>query len=499
MAKICLSLTGKTLEEDMKILDRQRKYIDIAELRVDCLDPDERFLIRRFPEMAGIPVILTIRRSINGGHFNGGEGARIILLAMGMAYAEADRRLNFAYMDLEEDLNVPGLEEAARTFGTRIIRSWYNMEGVGDDLAGRIKKLRRVGDELVKISVAPRSLEDVIKVYKAARKTRDIDKIFICMGEFGLHTGITAELLGSKISYASPGEKSGDASLSSGPLDPKELAELYRSSTITKKTRIFAAAAYPLKADEELKFFNTVFKSEKTDAVYIPLPADSLESLMRLADEIDISGISLGDPYRKEIIPYLAHGSKELVPAGACNTLVRDPKGWTGYNTLTPAFSDSLLEFLGRKDLRGRKLTIAGSGDAARAAAAEVYRLRGKALMLTRPAAHAQILAKPYRFAWADPEHLGTDLIRKYSNVIIQTDAGDDLLEFYRFSGKEAVMDMTSKPGKSRCLRRAQEAGCHILDARDMQYRQARYQYTYFMGREFPPSLVSRMKFSGDR
>jgi 3-dehydroquinate dehydratase/shikimate dehydrogenase len=81
MAKICLCLTGKTLKRDLEILQKNRKYVDIAELRVDCLDPDERFLIRRFPEMAGLPVILTVRRDIDGGQYIGGEGARLSLLA----------------------------------------------------------------------------------------------------------------------------------------------------------------------------------------------------------------------------------------------------------------------------------------------------------------------------------------------------------------------------------------------------------------------------------
>ncbi|MDR2471242.1 MAG: type I 3-dehydroquinate dehydratase, partial [Treponema sp.] len=108
MAKICLCLTGKTLARNLALIDTYRKYIDLAELRVDCLDPDEHFYIRRFPEQAGLPVILTIRRKIDGGRFDSGEGARITLLSRGMAFAESDRRRNFAYVDMEEDLEAPG-------------------------------------------------------------------------------------------------------------------------------------------------------------------------------------------------------------------------------------------------------------------------------------------------------------------------------------------------------------------------------------------------------
>jgi len=502
MAKICLCLTGKTLARDLEILEKNRKYIDIAELRVDYLDPDERFLIRRFPEMAGIPVILTIRRDIDGGCFRGGEGSRITILANGLAYADADQRRNFAYVDLEEDLNVPSLEEAARTFGTRIIRSYHNMEEVDDDLAAKLWKMRRVGDEIVKAAVMPHSLDDVGKVYRIAKETRDMEKILHCMGEYGTNTRILAEFLGSSISYTSPAGEDDLPQAAPGQLDPKKLAELYRFREITEKTKIFAVSGYPLKVTDSPRLFNTVFGIEHTDAVYVPIPADSVYSLMRLAEEIGISGISITVPYKEEILPYLANKSNEVVSIGACNTIVAGPQGWKGYNTDAPGFSASLLTFIGRKDFRGKKITVIGAGGAARAIVAELYRLKGKVLILNRSPARARSLSMPYRFAWAGLDKQGAELMEKYSDIIIQTSPvgmdphpDEDPIDFYKFSGKEIVMDIIYRPEKTLCLRRAEEAGCRILNGSDMLYRQARFQYSYFMNKEFPPSLISRVGF----
>ena len=501
MAKICLSLTGKTLAQDMEILERNRKYVDMAELRVDCLDPDERFQLRRFPEMAGIPVILTIRRGIDGGRYIGGESSRITMLAKGLAYANADRRRNFAYVDLEEDLNVPSLEEAARAFGTRIIRSFYNLEGVDEDLSGRLKKLRRVGDELVKAVLMPRSLNDVIRVYQVARETKAVEKILFCMGEYGTNTCILANYLGSRISYTYPANEDGIPPAAPGQMDPKELAELYRFREITSKTKVFAVTGYPLKFSSSPRFFNTVFATEKTDAVHIPIPADSVHSLRRLAEEIGIIAFSVTVPYKEEILSCLTHRSKDVISIGACNAVVAGlGGGWTGYNTDGAAFSGSLLSFIGRKSLWGRKLTIIGAGGSARAVAAEVHRLKGKALILNRTVARARALAEPYSFAWAGLDTRGADLMERYSGIIIQassvgtapnTDA--DPIEFYKFSGRETVMDLIYKPEKTLCLKRAEEAGCRILNGYDMLLRQLRYHYTYYLNKEFPPSLISRV------
>jgi 3-dehydroquinate dehydratase/shikimate dehydrogenase len=502
MAKICLCLTGKTLARDLEILEKYRKYTDIAELRADCLDPDERFQLRRFPEMAGLPVILTIRRSMDGGAYVGGEGSRITLLSKGLAFADADRRRNFAYVDLEEDLYIPSLVEAARTFGTRIIRSWHNLHGVDADLPAKLLRLRRTGEEIVKAAVTPQSLEDVIRVYRAARETAGMEKILLCMGEFGVNTRILAEFLGSLVSYTSPKNEPDLPQAAPGQLDPRELAELYRFKEINSQTRIFGVTGYPLKFSGSPRFFNALFGIENTNAVYVPFPADSVTSLLRLAEDLGVSGLSVTVPYKEEVLSCLSSQSDKVSSIGACNTLVNKPDGWRGFNTDALGFSDSLLQFIGRKNLRGMKITIVGAGGAARAVAFEVHRLKGKALVINRSPVRARELAVRYGFAWSALDSKGIEAMDKYANIIIQTTSAGmepkvnaDPLALYQFTGRELVMDLIYKPEKTRCLLRAEEAGCKILNGHDMLMRQARYQYECFMEKEFPSSLVSRVGF----
>jgi 3-dehydroquinate dehydratase/shikimate dehydrogenase len=504
MARVCLCLTGKTIAQDLDLLNKYRKYADIAEFRVDCLEPDERFQIRRFPELAGIPVILTIRREADGGFFSGGEGSRVALFSRGLAYAEADRRKNFAYLDIEEDLDVPSLEEAARTFGTRIIRSFHNLNGVDEDLAGRMDKLRHVGDEIVKAAVYPQSLADTLRIYREAAKRRGYDKIILGMGRFGTNTRILAEKLGAYLSYVSVKDDEGLRRAAPGQLDPKELVETYRFKKIKADTKLLGILGYPLHATSSPPFFNRAFTEEHIDAVYVPFPADTLESFWELADELNLRGVSVTVPYKEQVLPFLAGRSEKVSSVGACNTLVRTPEGWMGHNTDSRGFSDSLLEFIGRKDLAGKRITIIGAGGASRAVASEVYRLKGKALILNRTLVRAKRLAQPYKFicAAADPE--GAEMMRKYSDIIIQTtsvgmepDIEGDPMPDYKFTGDEKVMDLVYKPETTVFLKRATAAGCPVINGYSMLVRQAIYQYEYFMGAEFPAHLRNRIDFTG--
>jgi 3-dehydroquinate dehydratase/shikimate dehydrogenase len=518
MAKICLCLTAKTIAADLEILAKNRGYVDIAELRVDCLDPDERLLIRRFPEQAGLPVILTVRREMDGGSYAEGEASRIRLLAQGLAFAEADRRKNFAYVDLEEDLNVPSLEEAARTFGTRIIRSFHNIKGFEADIPGKIRSLYRTGDEIAKVAVLARGSADVLALVRAAGRAQEADKILLCMGSYGFFTRILAGKLGSLISYTSA---EGELPAAPGQLSPRELAELYRFHHIGPGTKVLGVVGYPLAVTASPVFFNTVFALEGTDAVYVPFPADSLKDFMALAEELGLSGVSVTVPYKETILDYLESVSEEVERIGACNTISRrGHRGWAGVNTDTRGFSDSLLAFIsalparrklpfpGMRSPAGRPLarlrrkgvTLIGAGGAARAVAAELYRLGARVLILNRSPAKARNLAAPYRFRWGGLDERGVDQMARFSGLIIQaTPVGmegnpdRDPLELYSFTGKEIVMDLVYKPERTPFLQRAEAASCPVFNGYDMLIRQARYQYAHFLKRDFPPALFFRV------
>jgi len=499
-------MTAKTLGRDLEILEKYRKYTDIAELRVDCLDPDERLLIRRFPEQAGIPVILTIRRDSDGGLFVGGEGARISLMARGLAYAEADRRRNFAYLDIEEDLNVSSLEEAARTFGTRIIRSYHNIKGTDADLPMKIRSMRRSGDEIVKIAVTANSTRDVLELLCAGKECEGHEKILISMGHFGIYSRILSEQFDSLFSYCGALSEPDALPAAPGQVEIRELANLYHFRNITRATKVYGVTGYPLKATSSPAFFNTVFELEGSNAVYVPFPADSITDLIDIAKELNVEGLSVTVPYKEAIIPFLDFQSDEVGVIGACNTLTLTPQGWLGTNTDAKGFSDSLLRFLNKPNFKRQRVTVIGAGGAARSVVFELHRLGAKVLILNRTVHKARRLAAPYKFAWGGLDEQGIEKMEKYHDIIIQTTSAgmeginpdnllDDPAAMYNFCGQEEVMDLVYKPKMTTFLKRASNAGCNVLNGFDMLIRQARYQYTQFTGKEFPEHFLSRVQF----
>ncbi|MDE6774299.1 MAG: type I 3-dehydroquinate dehydratase, partial [Treponemataceae bacterium] len=194
---VCLCLTGRTLAEDVELVERYSHFIDVAELRVDFLDEAERLDIREFPAMINVPCILTIRRVSDGGQYREGEASRTMLFARALAFAETNPKKNFAYVDFEEDFHVPSLQDAVLAFGTKIIRSFHDMHNPVRNLAEKLDAMRTTGFEIPKVACMPHSLADVTQMFAEASALAESQQIVCAMGNLGFPTRILAHTLHS--------------------------------------------------------------------------------------------------------------------------------------------------------------------------------------------------------------------------------------------------------------------------------------------------------------
>ena len=478
----------------MEILETYRQWIDMVELRVDYLDRDERLHIRKFPQMAGIPCILTIRRRIDGGLFVEGEAARTMLLARGLAFAEQDTRKNFAYVDLEEDFHVPSLQDAALAFGTRIIRSAHNMNGPIEDIPGRLAKMRITGFEIPKIACTPRTLADVTRMFSQAATLEPGRQILCAMGALGLPTRILADKMNSLLTFVSP--PSAENLKCIGHIDPITMNKVYDFRSIDKNTDIYGIIGYPLEATESPTIHNAGYRNHGRNACYIPIRCETVDEAMNFAKVTGIKGLSVTIPHKEAILLHLKEKSDEVKDIGACNTIVRTDYGWKGYNTDADGVREALKQFLGMERLTYSKVAIIGAGGAARAVAYAVRQMGGKACVFNRTVARAKVIADIFGFQWATLGAESLPLLVQYSDVIIQTTSKgmgasgisteeNDPLYFYDFQGTEALYDIVYHPEVTPIMQRAAAAGCRVSNGYSMLRYQAYRQFKYFTGVDY--------------
>lgn len=135
---------------------------------------------------------------------------------------------------------------------------------------------------------------------------------------------------------------------------------------MSHRKQLYAVIGQPIFFSRSPQLYNLAFRELKIDAAYVRLAGESLQEVMRTAEELDLSGFNVTSPYKEKIIFYLDSLDEKAAAIGAVNTVVRE-KGWLkGYNT----DPDGLEHAVGtmQKKIKGHEVLVWGAGGAARAA-----------------------------------------------------------------------------------------------------------------------------------
>ena len=496
--KICLCLTGKTIAEDIGILDRYRSIVDYVELRADCLDPSERFYIRSFPEKAGLPCILTIRRRQDGGKFDDGEGVRLVLFAKALSFPKANANANYAFVDLEHDFRAPVVEEACRTFGTRIIRTLISRTGLPENLDTSYDTLTQEEDEIPRLVVYPQSSAEFIRFLEWSLKREKREQILIANGAYGLASHLLSWRIGSPWTYASPPQRAMETA-DPWHFDPSYLVNIYNFDRIDAYTAIYFLIGQ-LSITQSLSPYlhNTAFRKMNKNALLVPTPVDSFSDGLKILELLGGKGAAITVPFKEDVLPFLSFQSTDVHRIGACNTLVWRNSTWAGYNTDADGFERSLMEFMGKQDISGCRATIIGAGGAAKSIALALFRKGARVLIVNRTYSAGRDLARKYNFSYAHLDDRAAEQISEYSDLIVQATSvgmkGEfDPISFYEFKGSEMVFDLIYHPPKTSLLKRAEAAGCRTTNGFKMLCYQAAGQYMLWMN-EPPPEIYARLE-----
>lgn len=497
---VCMTLTCKTLEENVRLVQKYQKYIDLVELRVDYLNEDEQLYVRRFPSMIYQPCILTIRRDIDGGKFTSGEFSRTNLFGRALAFANQDRAKNFAYVDFEDDYHIPSIQDAALAFGVKIIRSYHNMNEPVYNIRQRCEEMRKTGYEIPKLSFKIKKLSDVSNIFKEAAEMTEYEHIICGLGPEGIPSRILSNLTNSYLTYTSP-EETLENTASLGHLDPITLNNLFNFKALNKETQIFGITGSPLTRTIEPEIHNSGYKKNGLNAVYIPIRTSYITDAIGFAEQLGIKGLSVSVPHKESVLFYLKDQTPEVMQIGSCNTIVKNKDGWMAYNTDAYGFKRSLEEFLGPTKIKHKKVALIGAGGAAKAIAYVLKQMGARVCIFNRTVENARQLAEKYGFKYSPLDPSCAPLLDEYSNLIIQaTSVGMtnennvneyiDPISFYNFRGNELLFDIIYKPAITPVMKRASFAGCRVCNGYRMLEYQAYKQFKLFTGIDFEENTV---------
>ncbi len=501
MSSLCLCLTAPTYDGVLAQLERYRSYIDMAEMRLDLLNPSERLKAVDLPVRTEIPLILTIRLPEDGGLWgkNGETEEDRVNLFLSLLESGA-----WAYIDLEHERTMADAAAAAAAdaAGTRIIRSMHDFDGTlleqpVSDLAEMIRRMAE-GGSIPKLAARCTGSRRLLTLARVALATESIgEKVILGMDEYGTPSRILADRFGSVWTYASalggPGEPPAAAP---GQLDPKTLETLYRFSEINESTPLYAVVGDPIAHSRSPIIHNGWLRDAGLKGTYLPVRADDIATLLETCDIWGLRGLSVTVPHKEKALAICDYSGYPARRIGAANTLLRVGDGWRAGNTDAAGFLEPLPGAMGLgsvEELKGKKALIFGAGGAARAAVHALIDAGLKLVILNRTIDKARQLAEETGQAWGplSDEALpllegGVDLAVQTTSVGMHPNEKADPAPWWNPRGCSLVYDMIYEPVETVLLARARSAGVRTLNGSDMLKAQARLQFELFTGCQAP-------------
>lgn len=481
---ICLTLSGPTILDNLKALADNKDYVDICELRLDLLSPSEVAKAADFPSMVDIPVILTLRRVSDGGKCTLQEKARRSLLIDTM------KNGGFSYVDIEDDVKKSDVEEAAHSLGMKVIRSYHDFDGVPADIFSRVHSLASRGD-VAKIAVTPHNTADVMTLFRINEELKDVPKIIIGMGEWGVATRILYKKMGSILTFGSNGK-----AVAPGMISARELKLLYRADQLNDNTGIYGIVGNPVMHSLSPQIHNPGFHKIHYNAVYVPFLSESIRSFLTLAEMLRMRGFSVTVPFKVDVVKYLGNITREVKQIGSCNTVVRVPNMWKGTNTDYYGFIHPIEKEI--DDGRIKSALVIGAGGAAKAIVWALKMRNVKVMIVNRTKSKADELARLYGVGSDSLDNISqyegkVDLVVQATNMGLHPYEDVNPAEKFHFSGKEIAYDIVYKPKYTKFLLAAEKAGCSLKFGWDMLMEQGKLQFESFTGYHYPKDIEISM------
>ncbi len=351
------------------------------ELRLDLFQTIDTEHIKNLLQNTTHPVLLTLRKTSQGGKFRGTEREREGLI-------EQLLTLNPPLFDLEYDMRPAFLQEMMQRHPlTQFLLSYHDFQSIPADLEEIYHSMQDLPAFSYKIAVRVRSTNEALKVLLFAKKYPKIS--VVCMGAEGAFARVLGPIVGNQIDYASVDskEKTGP-----GQLSEREFMDIYHYPSLNPATAIYGLIGDPIEHSIGHLHHNAVFRKRNQNAVYVKMTVkpEELAEFIPLAKALGMRGLSVTAPLKEAIIPFVDELDDAARQIGAVNTLLFKEGRILGTNTDGVGALDAIENKL---PVSGKKVVLLGAGGAARSIAFEAKRRGAAVLVLNRTPQRAQQLA----------------------------------------------------------------------------------------------------------
>ena len=376
----------------------------IIEWRLDQLTTLDFCTIQSIIKTIDFPIMLTLRPQGQGGFFKGS-------IALRQQYLQKLAGFSPAFMDVEYDLENVWVDQLTALYpNIKLVRSWHDCVGEGEDLDDRFQSMQHPAVSIYKlITMATSPLEAFRMAHWLKTKVKTHKVIGHCMGQFSLLSRLLGAILGSYWQYRSDFD---DAKLDSmfnttlhgvGVPNSSDV-EWYGLARLNSETKLYALIGNPVDQSIGDQFHNDYFRQHKLNAVYVKilLRDHEVKKFFELLPGLPFTGFSVTMPLKQKVIPCMEGLSKDAQDIGAVNTVVchGDAGHLVGHNT---DGIGALRAIQSKRTIQKARVLIIGAGGAAMSVAHALMKQQADLTIVNRTLSKAMALAKKVggdAFSW---------------------------------------------------------------------------------------------------
>jgi 3-dehydroquinate dehydratase/shikimate dehydrogenase len=486
LPKVCLALSGDTVDDMLAIAESMARDNPFLEFRLDYLKQPLAALpkIHRFLETHQyVTAIGTCRRADNDGKFKGSLASQLEVLTKANA-------AGCQIVDLELQSALKSKPEAIARLRSRarLILSFHDFRATRN-LDDTLEKMLKIPADFYKVVSTATTLSDNVTMMKFLQKQSDKHALIgLCMGEQGIISRVLSVRAGSVFTF---GAVSADLKTAPGQVSAHDLRSIYRIDQVDAATRVYGVAGDPIEHSLSPVIMNTALRRENVNGVYLPLHAKTLKDLINCVREIPLHGLSVTMPYKQTILAHLDNTDAHTTKIGACNTVVRGQDGKLyGFNTDVAGVVRPLEQ---RLSIEKAKVLVLGAGGAARAAVFGLKERGAEVWILNRTSVKAQKLARQAKARTIKR----ADLRKNAFDVIINaTPVGMGNTRDCPLKDEEiqarVVFDMVYDPVETHLLQVARAKGIAVRPGVEMFVQQAARQFEIWTGKPAPAGDMLR-------
>lgn len=281
---------------------------------------------------------------------------------------------------------------------------------------------------------------------------------------------------------------------------------------ISGKTKILGIIGNPIEHTISPLIHNSISKYLNVDVTYIPFRVEKagLEAAVKGLKALNIVGVNVTIPYKKDIMKFLDENSKEAILMGAVNTVKNIDGRLYGYNTDAEGFARSFKEEAGT-GFKKKKVVLIGAGGAARAMAVKIAKEGAEEInIINRTISKASDITEIINnnienvaYAYSSEDVMVKDIIKQSDIIINATSIGmypdinkSPMYKKNEFSSNNIVYDAIYTPSKTKFLRAAEKKGCKIINGLGMLFYQAIFSYEIWTGIKLNENLIKEIRDS---